>query len=62
MPDRPLLILITTDDPPRKTDPDEVQARKAGAAAEDFCRRLRERGERVTLVPFPASGLEGEAC
>jgi len=49
----PLLYLIT-EDPPRKGDDPKVAAVKAAAAAEDFCARLRARGEQVSLVPAPA--------
>ena len=55
------LVILVSSDPPRKSDPPEVQERKAWIAVEDWCDLLRARGERVTLVPSPAAGKAGAA-
>jgi len=53
MTDQPLVYLIT-EDPPSRQDAPEVAAIKAAAAAEDWCARLRARGEQVSLIPAPS--------
>ena len=61
MPDRPAIIFLVSEDPPRKDDPPEVAAIKASAAAEDWVARLRAKGEQVRLVPAPVAGIGGAA-
>lgn len=61
MPDRPVILRLYVPDPPRRDDPEHVQAQKAQAAAESLCAVLRGRGELVTLVPAPGARADGAA-
>jgi hypothetical protein len=54
------IVYLITEDPPRRGDSPEVARIKASAAAEDFCARLRARGENVRLVPPPVRGWTDE--
>ena len=55
------LIYLIAEDPPRRDDPPEVAAIKASAVIEQWCARLRARGEQVSVVPFAAAGTGGAA-